>query len=227
MAKSKPKALAKKAAAKAKSAAKSVAKGARKAAAKARAGAKAMKAGAAKPKAAKARVSAVPKGFTAVTPHLVLDDCAGAIEFYKKAFGAKEDLRMPGPGGKIVHAEITIDGGKVMLNDEMPPMPGVPGTFKSPRAAGLATSAVFLYVKDVDALFNRAVKAGCQVRMPPMDMFWGDRFGQVIDPYGHSWGLGTHTEDVTPAEMGRRQQEFFEQMQAQGGNPHGGEGQSA
>ena len=164
------------------------------------------------------RALAVPKGYHTVTPHLVLDECAQAIEFYKKAFGAQEVIRMPGPGGKVVHAEIQVGDSKVMLNDEMPPMPGQPGLYKSPKAAGLATAALFLYVDDVDKTFDRAVKAGCTARQPPTDMFWGDRFGQVIDPFGLTWGMATHVEDVTPAEMRRRQQEFFTQMQ-QGGRP--------
>jgi PhnB protein len=162
-----------------------------------------------KRKAAKRRASAVPAGFQTLTPHIVLDDCAKAIEFYKKAFGAKERLRMPGPGGKIVHAEIQIGASRLMMSDEIAPMPGQPGVYESPRSAGLNTAALFLYVEDVDKWFDRAVKAGCIVRSPLMDMFWGDRFGQVIDPFGHTWGMATHTEDVSQGEMKRRQQAFL------------------
>ncbi|MEX0704035.1 MAG: VOC family protein [Planctomycetales bacterium] len=162
---------------------------------------------------AKKKVQPVPKGYHTVTPHLVLDECAKAIEFYRRAFGAEETARMPGPGGKVVHAEIRVGDSPVMLADEMPPMPGQPGAYKSPRSAGLSTASLFLYVPDVDAAFERAVKAGCTVRMPVTDMFWGDRFGQVIDPFGHTWGLATHVEDVSPEEMARRHEEFVAQMQ--------------
>jgi PhnB protein len=155
----------------------------------------------------------VPDGYHTVTPHLVLDECAKAIEFYKQAFGATEQLRMPGPGGKIVHAEIRIGDSVIMLNDEMPPMAGQPGVFKSPRSAGLSTAAVFLYVEDVDAAFDRALKAGCTVRMPLDDMFWGDRYGQVIDPFGHTWAMATHKEDLRPEQIAQRQKEFLAKMQ--------------
>lgn len=170
-------------------------------------------------KAASARkkVKPVPDGYHTVTPHIMLDDCGNAIDFYKTAFGAKEVLRMGGPGGKIVHAEVQVGDSRVMMNDEMPPMPGQPGTYKSPKAAGLSTGALFLYVKDVDAAFQRAVKAGCTVRQAPIDMFWGDRYSQVIDPFGHTWGLATHIEDVSPAQIRKRQQAFFAAMQ-QGGS---------
>jgi PhnB protein len=164
-----------------------------------------------------AKVKPIPDGYHTITPQIVLDDCAGAIDFYKKAFGAEELLRMPGPGGKIVHAEIRIGDSVVMMSDEMPPMPGQPGTYKPPRSAGLSTGALFLYVNDVDSAFDRAVKAGCTVRTQLMDMFWGDRFGQVIDPFGHTWAMATHKEDVAPEEMQKRQQEFFAKMQQTGG----------
>ena len=163
-----------------------------------------------------ASVKPIPDGYHTITPHLVLDDCAQAIEFYKKAFGAEEILRMPGPNGKIVHSEIRIGDSAVMMNDEMPPMPGQPGSYKSPKSAGLSTAALFLYVHDVDSVFNRAVKAGCTVRSPVADMFWGDRYGQVIDPFGHTWAIATHKEDISPQDMAKRQQEFFAKMQ-QGG----------
>src|SRR5919109_2991570 len=103
----------------------------------------------------------IPDGYHTVTPHFVVDECARAIDFYAKAFGAKELMRMPGPGGKITHAEIKVGDSVVMLNDEMPPMPGQPGVYKSPKNAGLATAALFLYLEDVDKAFDRAIKAGC------------------------------------------------------------------
>jgi PhnB protein len=165
------------------------------------------------------KVKPIPDGYHTVTPYLVLDDCAKAIEFYKKAFGAEESLRMPGPGGKIPHAEIRVGDSVIMMSDEMPPMPGQPGTYRSPKTAGLSTAALFMYVKDTDASFDRAVKAGCTVRQKPIDMFWGDRFGQVIDPFGHSWSMATHKEDVSPQEMAKRQQEFVAKMQQQAGPP--------
>jgi PhnB protein len=158
------------------------------------------------------KAKAVPDAYQTITPHIVLNDCAKAIEFYKKAFGAKEALRMPGPGGKIVHAELQVGTSRLMMSDEMPPMPGQPGVYKSPKSAGLNTAALFLYVDDADAWFDRAVKAGCTVRSPLMDMFWGDRFGQVIDPFGHTWALATHTEDVSPEEMKRRAQDLSARM---------------
>jgi PhnB protein len=158
------------------------------------------------------RVQKIPAGYHTVTAYLVQDECAKALEFYKGAFGARERMRMPGPGGKIAHAEIRVGDSVVMMSDEMPPMPGQPGTYKSPRNAGLSTSGLFLYVNDVDAAFDRAVKAGCTVRQPVTDMFWGDRYGQLIDPFGHTWGLATHTEDVKPAEMARRRDAMFAKM---------------
>lgn len=184
----------------------------KKVAAKRKVAKKTRKVAARKTKARK-KANPIAKGHHTVTAHLVLDDCAKAIAFYAKAFGAREVVRMPGPGGKIVHAEIKVGDSMIMMNDEMPPMPGQPGVYKSPKAAGFATAALFLYVRGVDAAFERAVKAGCTVRMPPMDMFWGDRFGQVIDPFGHTWSLATHIEDVSPSQMRKRQQEFFAQMQ--------------
>jgi PhnB protein len=141
-------------------------------------------------------VKPVPDGYHTITPHIILDDAAKA----------------PGPGGKIVHAEVTIGDSVFMLSDEIAPMPGQPGVYKSPKGAGLCTGALFLYVPDVDAAFGRAVKAGCNVRTPVTDMFWGDRYGQVIDPFGHTWGLATHTEDVSMKDMEKRQQEFMAKM---------------
>ncbi len=159
-------------------------------------------------------VRAVPAGYHTITPHIVLDDCAGAIEFYKKALGAKERGRMLTPDGKIVHAEILVGDSIVMMNDEMPPMqPGMPGVYKAPRTAGLATGALFLYVKNVDAVFRRAMAAGCTVRQQPTDMFWGDRYGQVLDPYGHTWGFATRIENVSTKEMQKRQAAMYAAMQ--------------
>jgi PhnB protein len=157
-------------------------------------------------------VKPIPDNYHRVTPYLVVDGAAKAIDFYKKAFGAEEKLRMPGPDAKIAHAEVRIGDSMVMMSDEMPPMPGQPGVYKAPKKAGFATAALFMYVKDADASFDRAVKAGCTVRSPMTDMFWGDRYGQVIDPFGHTWSMATHTEDLSPQEMAKRQQEAFAQM---------------
>jgi PhnB protein len=163
------------------------------------------------------RVRPVPDGYSTVTAHLVLDDCATAIEFYKKALGAKETVRVPGPSGKMMHAEIRVGDSRVMMSDEMPPMPGTPGTYKSPKSAGLSTGGLHLYVPDADAAFERAVKAGCTVRMPLSDMFWGDRMGQVIDPFGHTWAFATHKKDASPKEIEQAQQDFLQRMR-QGGD---------
>ena len=161
-----------------------------------------------------ANVKPIPDGYHSVTAHLVLDDAAKAIEFYKRAFGAEEMVRMPGPGGKLIHAEIRIGDSPVMISDEIQPRPDQPGVYKSPKSAGCSTAALFLYVADADAAFDRALKAGCTTRMPLQDMFWGDRYGQVIDPFGHTWAIATKKEDLTPQQIAERQREFFEKMQA-------------
>ena len=152
----------------------------------------------------------IPDGYHTVTPSLTVKDGAQAIEFYTKAFGAVENFRMPGPDGKsLMHAELKIGDSIVMLAAEQP------GTgCKAPTSAGASTGSLFLYVKDADAAFRRAVDAGATTVMAPADMFWGDRFGQVRDPFGHLWGLGTHKEDLAPEEIARRQKEFFASMSA-------------
>ncbi len=144
------------------------------------------------------RVKEIPKGFHTVTPYLTVSDSARAIDFYKRAFGAEELSRMDGPDGKIAHAEIKIGDSVIMLSDEMP------GWSRSPQSLGGTAVNIFLYVKDVDQVFNRAVAEGAKVGMPVSDMFWGDRYGQVTDPFGHSWSLATHKEDVPPEELRKR-----------------------
>jgi len=157
-------------------------------------------------------VKAVPEGFRTITPSLVVRGGAQAIEFYKKAFGAEELVRMPGPDGKgIMHAELKIGDSIFFLVDESPQMAS-----KSPQTLGGSTGALHLYVADVDAAFKRAVSAGARASMPVADMFWGDRYGKVTDPFGHEWGLGTHKEDVSPADMEKRAKAFFAQMPKQG-----------
>jgi len=142
----------------------------------------------------------IPDGYHTVTPYITVQGAADAIEFYQRAFGAKEKERMPGPDGKsVMHAELTIGDSVVMLSDEFPGMGS-----RSPRALGGSTGYLFLYVTDVDAAFKRAVDAGAKVAMPPSDMFWGDRFCKVTDPFGHEWGMATHKEDLSPAEIKKR-----------------------
>lgn len=155
--------------------------------------------------AAKNPVKAIPEGYRTVTTYLIVKDAAKAIDFYTRAFGAVELFRMPGPDGKgVMHAEIKVGDSIVMLSDECPHM----GT-KSPLTLGGTATALHLYVEDVDASFKKATKAGAQTKQPPTDMFWGDRYGKVLDPFGHEWGLATHTEDLTPEEIGARAAKFF------------------
>jgi len=136
------------------------------------------------------KVKPIPKGYHSITPALNQADAAQTIDFCKKAFGAKEIMRMPGPNGKIMHAELQIGDSIVMLNDAMQ---------EPPQPAGL-----FLYVQDVDKTFAKAIKAGATELMAVQDMFWGDRFGRVMDPSGNRWGIATHREDVAPKEMKKR-----------------------
>jgi uncharacterized glyoxalase superfamily protein PhnB len=152
----------------------------------------------------KNNVKPIPEGAQVVTPHLVVQGAAAALEFYRKAFGAEELCRMPMPGGKLGHAEIKIGAGTVMLCDEFPEMGA-----RSPLALGGSPVTIHLYVEDVDAVFAQAVGAGAQVRMPVSNMFWGDRYGQVIDPFGHIWSLATHIEDLSMEEMARRAEAAF------------------
>ena len=149
---------------------------------------------------ASVKVSPIPKGYHSVTPYLTVSDGAAALAFYARAFGARETERMPGPGGKIMHAEIRIGDSVVMLSDEIP---GV-SSCRAPTSLGGTTGALFLYVPDVYASFRRAMDAGCKVLMPATDMFWGDRYGKLEDPFGNQWGLATHKEDVSPAEIRKR-----------------------
>jgi PhnB protein len=141
----------------------------------------------------------VPENHHTVTPYIVVSDGAAAIAFYRKAFGATELYRMDGPGGKIMHAEVLIGDSPVMLSDEFPEQGA-----KSPQSYHGSPVHLFLYVPDVDAWFKRALDAGATVTMPVQDMFWGDRFGQVTDPFGHTWQIATHVEDVAPEEMRKR-----------------------
>ena len=149
-----------------------------------------------------APVNPIPAGCHTVTPYLVVKDAAAAIDFYQKAFGAEDLVRMPGPGGGIMHAELRIGNSMIFMSEEC-----VERGVKSPLTLGGAGVSIHLYVPDVDAAFQRAVAAGAQVIMPPMNMFWGDRFSKVSDPFGHHWSIATHVEEVPPEEMPKRMEE--------------------
>lgn len=138
----------------------------------------------------------IPAGMHSVTPHLVCAGAADAIEFYKKAFNAVETARLPGPDGKLMHAAVRIGDSMVMLTDESPDW----GCF-GPRSLKGSPVTIHLYVDDVDAVVDQAVKAGGKIIMPVEDMFWGDRYGKLEDPFGHHWSVATHLREVTPEEM--------------------------
>lgn len=151
------------------------------------------------PKTTRARRSAVPPippGFHAVTPHLVCAGAAAAIDFYVRAFGAVDVCRVPTPDGKLMHAAVRIGDSTVMLVDEFPEMGAL-----GPKALKGTAVTLHLFVPDVDRFFARAVKAGATVKMPVRDMFWGDRYGLLEDPFGHSWSVATHLHDLTPDEI--------------------------
>jgi PhnB protein len=141
----------------------------------------------------------IPEGYHTATPYLAVDDAAEAIEYYTKAFGAKERVRMETPDGKIGHAELEIGDSLVMLADPFPQ-----SSTRPPKELGGTSVSVFLYVQDVDAFVKQAVDAGATVSMEVADQFWGDRFGSVTDPFGHLWSIATHVEDVPPEEMAER-----------------------
>jgi PhnB protein len=149
----------------------------------------------------------IPEGYHTVTPYLAVDDASQAIEYYKKAFGAKERVRMEAPGGKIGHAELEIGDSLVMLSDPFPH-----ATTRPPKELGGTSASVFMYVEDVDAFVKRAVDEGATMTMEVTDQFWGDRFGSVTDPFGHSWSIATHVEDVPPEEMAERAKQAMAEM---------------
>jgi PhnB protein len=159
-----------------------------------------------KAKAAPKKVQPIPAGYPPITPYLRVRGADRAVAFYKQAFGAKEKGRMASPDGRVMHAEIQVFNTRVMLSDEFPDR----GTL-SPESLKGSPVGLFVYTRDVDAAITRAVAAGATVTMPAQDMFWGDRFGTIRDPFGHDWQLATHKEDVAPKEMQRR----FQAMQAQ------------
>jgi PhnB protein len=145
------------------------------------------------------KVRPVPEGYHSVTPYLIVDGAARALDFYRQVFGATERMRMPGPGGKVGHAEITIGDSVIMLADEHPEMGA-----RGPRAFGGSPVTVMLYVEDVDATVRSALAAGAKPVQPVTDKFYGDRSGTIEDPFGHQWHVSTHVEDVPPDEMARR-----------------------
>jgi PhnB protein len=154
------------------------------------------------------KVKAIPEGYHVVTPYLTVRNAAQAIDFYNKAFGAEQTVRMDSPDGKVMHAEIRIGDSIIMLGDENPQTGST-----SPQTLNGSTAGIMLYCENVDQAFERAVKAGAKATMPPADMFWGDRMGNLVDPFGHKWSLGQHVRDVSPAEMAQAQQEWMKQQQ--------------
>jgi PhnB protein len=151
----------------------------------------------------------IPEGYNTVSPYLAVDDAEAAIDYYKKAFGAEETVRMNGPDDKIGHAELKIGDSHVMLSDPFPQ-----STTKPPKELGGTTGSIFMYVEDVDAVVQQAVDAGASVTMEVQDMFWGDRFGSITDPFGHTWSIATHVEDVPPEEMEERSKAAMAAMSA-------------
>jgi PhnB protein len=152
-------------------------------------------------------VRPIPEGYHTLTAVLAVEDASAAIDFYKQAFGAKERMRMDAPGGKIAHAELEIGDSLIMLSDPFPQ-----STVKPPNEAGTSTMSIFMYSEDTDAAIQRAVDAGATLTMPAEDMFWGDRFGTVTDPYGHQWSIATHTKDLSPEEIEEAGQKAMAEM---------------
>ena len=153
------------------------------------------------------KVSRIPEGFHTITPGLVVRDAARAIDFYKRAFGAEELVRMPGPDGRgVMHAELRIGDSVLFVGDEAPSMGS-----RSPQALGGTAVALHLYVEDVDKAFKRAIDAGAQVKMPVADMFWGDRYGKIADPFGHEWGINQQLRELSPEESQAAADEFLAQ----------------
>jgi PhnB protein len=154
------------------------------------------------------KAPAIPKGYHTVTPSLFVAGAAKAIDFYKKALGAEELMRFPGPDGKIMHAEIKLGDSIVMLADEMPDMGG-----RGPKSIGGTPVSFFVYGENVDAAWKRAVDAGAKEVVPLADQFWGDRTGCLQDPFGHQWWLAQHVQDLTPEEIRKNAEAHFSQMQ--------------
>jgi PhnB protein len=141
----------------------------------------------------------MPDGYPTVTPYLIVDGASGAIDFYSSVLGAKERMRLPGPDGKLGHAELEVGDSVIMLADENPEMDA-----RGPRTIGGSPVSLLVYVEDVDSVFERAIQAGAKALQPVEDRFYGDRTGGFEDPFGHRWNIATHVEDVPPEEMSRR-----------------------
>jgi PhnB protein len=152
-------------------------------------------------------VKAIPEGYHTLTPYMTVRDAARAIEFYKQAFGAVERGVMKGPDDKIMHAELLIGDSICMLADEFPEYGSL-----SPQSTGGSGMGLHIYVEDVDSAFDRAVKAGASVEMPVSDMFWGDRYGKLADPFGHKWSIATHTADLSMEEMAEGMKAMTQEM---------------
>jgi PhnB protein len=152
-------------------------------------------------------VKAIPDGYHSITPYLIVKGAAKALEFYKKAFAATESIRMDGPNGRVMHAEIKIGDSFVMLADEVPEMGA-----RSPDTIGGTPVGLMIYTADVDAMTKQAIASGAKVDRPVQDQFYGDRSGTVVDPFGHKWTIATHKEDVSPEEMSRRFEEAMKNM---------------
>ncbi len=155
----------------------------------------------------------IPEGYHTITPHLIVKGAAEAIEFYQKAFGAEVRGIHHGPGGAVMHAEVKIGDSIVMMNDEFPDYGAI-----GPKARGGTSTVLNIYTEDADSLFKRATTAGATVVMPLADQFWGDRYGQVEDPYGHRWAIATHLEDLTEEELQKRGQQAMAEMANKGQN---------
>ena len=159
-------------------------------------------------------VRAIPEGNHSITPSIVCKNAARAIDFYKEVFHAQEIFRMKGPGNSFGHAELQIGDSRLMLGDEFPGMTSAP----APNHTG---TSLYIYTDNVDAMFDRAVKAGAKVEQPLQNQFWGDRQGKIRDPFGHSWSLAQHVEDVAPAELEKRAAAWMAQMSKSAAGGHG------
>lgn len=149
----------------------------------------------------------IPAGFNSLSAHLIVNDGLAAIEFYKKALGAQEVMRMMSPDGQaLMHAQLKVGNSTLMLASEFPP------NCLSPKSRGGSSVYLHIYTENADALFDRAVAAGCVIKMPMSDTFWGDRYGQVEDPFGHQWSIATHQHDWTPEQIAANAKEFFAKM---------------
>ena len=152
-------------------------------------------------------VNPIPEGYHSLQIYLAVEDASKAIDFYKEAFGAEETIRMPGPDGKVAHAELQIGDSKLMLSDPFPH-----SDVRPPSERGGPTASIFMYVDDVDATFEQAQRAGASVVSELEDMFWGDRFGTVADPFGHVWAMATHKEDLSEEEIAERSKAAMAEM---------------